>query len=153
MKHLKFTFIAIALSALLAGCMSAEPNSGLQDDQAQDGIYFLRQKPSDAPDMTALNEGRLVLSERCLYLQSEDGNLTHAAIWPFEFSLTGEGGSVQILNEDKAVVAQVGNQIRVSGGEVPQLPLEDFEENFIGTATQCTAPYWRINNDVEVIAP
>ena len=138
----------MGLSVAVAGCMSAKPESGPQND-----IHFLRQKPSDAPDMTALFEGRLVLSERCLYIWSDDVDSSYAAIWPFEFSLTVQGDDIQILNGDKEVVARVGDRIRMSGGEIPQLPLKDFEENFIGTATQCTAPYWIINNGVEVVAP
>ncbi len=152
MKQLKFSFIVIALSATLAGCMSAKPSSGLQDDHAQDSIYFLRQKPSDAPSLLAPLEGKLVLSKACLRIQSSDGGAGYTALWPFEFSLAVQSGNVQILNGNKNVVAQVGDQIRVSGGEANISP-EEFEENVIGTATQCTAPYWRVNNDVEVVAP
>lgn len=152
MERLKFLFIAMALSAFLAGCMSAEPSSGPQDDQAQDSIYFLRQKPSDAPSLLAPLEGKLVLSEACLCIQSGDGGADYTALWPFEFSLAVQGDSIQILNGDKLVVARVGDQIRVSGGQANLSP-EEFEANVIGTATQCTAHYWRINNDVEVVAP
>ena len=126
--------------------------TGCAGSRADDEIHFLRQKPSDAPQMLAPLEGRLMLSEGCLYIQSEDTASSYAAIWPFEFSLDVQGDSTRILNGDKAVVAQVGDELKVSGGEVPQLSLEEFEENFIGTPTQCAAPYWRINDDVEVIS-
>ncbi len=134
--------VVVAGLALLTACAG---------DQADDEINFLRAKPSDAPDMAALYEGRLMLSEKCLYLESGDGSLTHAAIWPLEFSLT-EGGGVQILNEDEAVVARVGDEIRVGGGEARGFSAEDLEENFIGNAAQCKPPYWRIS-DVEVVSP
>jgi len=66
--------------------------------------------------------------------------------------LTAQGDSIQILNENEAVVAQTGDEIRVGGGEARQLSPEDLAENFIGNATQCKAPYWRIS-DVEVVSP
>lgn len=129
----------MAVLLLLASCMGARPGGG---------VYFLQQKPSDAPDMEALYEGRLVLSERCLYLRSEDGNLTHAAIWPLEFSLTVQGDSIQILNGDKEVVARVGDQVLVGGGEIPPLSREEFEQRFLGPF-QCAGSYWLVTEVVE----
>lgn len=152
---MKYPKLLLAVSVLLVttvGCTSAELSGGPQDNQVQNSVHFLKQKPSDAPDMEALLEGKLVLSEMCLYIRSEDVDSTYAAIWPFEFSLHMQGDSIQILNGNENVVAQVGDQIRVSGGEAILSP-EQFEQNVIGTATQCTAPYWRVNNDVEVVAP
>lgn len=143
MKAVCKSFVILGLGLVaLTGCVGG---------QADDEIHFLRAKPSGAPEMLAPLEGRLVLTAGCLRIQ--DDGTSYAAIWPFEFSLDVQGDSAQILNGDKAVVAQVGDELRVSGGEVPQLSLEDFEENFIGTTTRCVAPYWRINNDVEVISP
>lgn len=153
MKDPKFRLIVTALSVVLAGCMTTGADSGpQQDDQPQDGeVHFLRQRPSDAPNMLAPYEGELVLSEACLRIQNDDGGTGYTAIWPYEFSLNTQGDSVQILNGDKEVVAQVGDQISVSGGEIPQLSPDEFEDNFIGSATQCASPYWIVNSDVEVI--
>lgn len=153
MRYPKFLLFVIMLPVIVVGCMGTEPVNEPEDDSTQNEIHFLRQKPSDAPDMEALLQGRLVLSERCLYIRREDVNSTHTAIWPFEFSLTVQGDSIQILNGDKEIVARVGDRILVSGGGIPQLPLEEFEANFIGTTTECTAPYWIVNNDVEVVNP
>lgn len=128
------------LAFAFTGCIGAQPSNE---------IHFLRQKPSDAPDMEALYEGRLVLSERCLYLQSEDMSSTHAAIWPLEFSLTVQDESIQILNGDKKIVAQVGDQVLVGGGEIPPRSQEEFEQSFLG-AFQCSGPYWLVT---EVLTP
>lgn len=133
----------MTLAFVFAGCMGAQPDSE---------IHFLRQKPSDAPYMEALYEGRLVLSERCLYLQNEDGNPTDAAIWPFEFSLTVEGDSIQILNIDKEVVARVGDQVLIGGGEVPSMSQEEFDRNYLGTF-QCSGPYWLVGEVIEATTP
>lgn len=136
------SFVTVGLGLVaLTGCVGG---------QVDEEINFLRQRPSDAPDMEALYGGRLVLSERCLHLQNEDGKLTHTAIWPFEFSLTEAGGSVQILSGDKEVVAQVGDQVLVGGGEIPPRSQEEFEQSFLGPF-QCSGPYWLVTEVVEAM--
>ena len=84
-----------------------------------------------------------MLSEGCLHIQSEDGNSTYAAIWPFEFGVSVQGSSVSILDEKGQVVAQVGDQIRVGGGEVRIMPQEEFERNHLGTF-QGSGLYWLV---------
>ncbi len=131
--------VVVAGLALLTGCAG---------DQANDEINFLRAKLSDAPDMTGLTEGRLELREGCLYIQDDDTTSSHAAVWPLEFSLTVEGDSSQILNRDKEVVAQVGDQVLVGGGEVRIMSQEEFDRNYLGTL-QCSGPYWLVTEVVE----
>ncbi len=145
MKNIRLLLQVAGLSVLMAGCMSAAP-------EAEEGIYFLQQRETDAPQMLALLEGELTLTEGCLRIQSNYGDESYAAIWPFEFSFDSSGDSIDILNGERQVVAQVGNQIRVSGGEVPSLSKEEFEASFTGTFG-CSGRYWIVNSDVEVITP
>ena len=128
--------VVVAGLALLTGCAGG---------QADEEINFLRQKPSDAPDMTGLTEGRLVLSEGCLRIQN-DGT-SHAAIWPFEFDVNVRGDSVDILDEDE-VVTRVGDQIEVGGGEVRIMSQEEFDRTYLG-ALQCSGPYWLVTEVIE----
>ncbi len=66
-----FLLVVVAGLVLLTGCAGG---------QADDEVNFLRAKPSAAPDMTGLTEGRLVLSEGCLYIQRENMTSGHAAV-------------------------------------------------------------------------
>ena len=144
MKSLRWRAVAVvAMLFVLAGCMSA---------QRDDEVYFLREKQNDAPDFLALLEGKLILDEGCLSIQSVDGGARYAAIWPFEFDFSAESGNVEILNGDDQIVARVGNQLRVSGGELPNMSQEEFEQNYLG-AFQCSGPYWLVNSDVKVLTP
>jgi hypothetical protein len=143
MKSTRFLLQVAGLSAILAGCVGTQPGQA---------VHFLRQKDTDGPQMLALMEGRLALTEGCLRIQSSYGEESYAAIWPFEFSFSKNGGNVHILNGEGQVVAQVGDQIRVSGGEIPGLSEEEFEENFIGTF-ECSGRYWIVNSGVEAITP
>lgn len=147
----RFLSSVMGLSVVIAGCVSTGPASEPQDGQTRDDIYFLREKPNDAPDLLAPLEGKLDLSKGCLSIQSADGGTSYTAIWPLEFDFNTGSGSVNILNGDDQVVARVGDQIRVSGGEARLSP-EEFEENVIGTA-QCSELYWRVNSDVKVVNP
>lgn len=142
MKLLKFVLAVLALAATVVGCTSAEVTND---------IHFLEQKPSDAPDMAALLDGQLVLSEKCLVIQHGSGQVgdaksAHTAIWSSGSSLAVQGDSVQILNGAREIVAQVGNAIRVGGGEILQLSPEEFEANFSGDPAGCAAPYWVISS-------
>ncbi len=137
MKWLRFAFAILAFSATVTGCTGAE---------VANGVHFLEQRPSDAPDMTALLDGQLVLSEKCLVIQGEEARSAHTAIWPSGFSLAVQGESVRVLNGDREIVARVGDTIRVGGGEIPQLSPEAFEANFSGSPTGCAAPYWVVGS-------
>ena len=151
MSQPRFLLVLVCLSASMVGCMSAPPVGGAQDGQTQNTVNFLQQKPSDTPDMMAPLEGRLALSKACLYIQSESLNASYAAIWPFNFGVAVQNGDVQILNAGGEVVARVGDQIRLSGGEVRQFSPEEFDASFSGDPTPCTAPYWLVNTDVKVV--
>lgn len=148
MKNIRFLLSMFIVSAIVAGCMNIEPSN----TQAQNEVHFLRQKDTNGPQMLALMEGKLALTGGCLRIEENYGEESYAAIWPFEFSFEVQNGDVEILNGEGQVVAQVGDQIRVSGGEIPSLSKETFDENFIG-AFQCSGRYWIVNSDVEAITP
>ena len=152
MKYLKLLLTSLPLLVTLTGCMGGESKGNEQNGQAQDNLYFLSQKPSDGPTMEGILQGQLVVSEKCLYIEAEDSS-AYAAIWPTNYSLARQGNSIQVLNNDKGVVAQVGEQVRVSGGRISQPSPKDFEARFEGSATQCTAPYWVVSEVVERVEP
>lgn len=127
--------------ALLTGCAGA---------QADDEINFLREKRTDGSSMMALWRGKLVLTNGCLRVQ--DVRTSYAVIWPFAFDFSVHDGNINILNGDDQVVAEVGDQIRVSGGELPSMSPKRIEQLATG-GSQCSGPYWLAGYEVTVLTP
>ena len=69
--------------------------------------------------MQALLFGELVVVDGCLRLKESHGDASHLLIWPPDFTLSIENNAIQILNGAGQVVARVGDELRISGGEVP----------------------------------
>lgn len=142
MRYRWLTLQGAALLLFVGGCSS--PSAA--------DINFITQKPSDGPQMLALLEGKLILSERCLRIESSGGGESHAAIWPVGYSFSADEAGVHIISASTQVVARVGNTIRVGGGEVPHPSDEAFAQGYLGDS-QCPGTYWIVSDDVEIIAP
>lgn len=154
MKSTKLLLYLSALLVLLGSCIKAEPSDVIPGGQAQDGVYFLRLREVNAPQMEAQLEGKLVLTEGCLRIQfGEDEKNAYSAIWLHEFSYRRQGDNVAVLDGEGQVVAQLGNQILVSGGGGNlNLSQEEFAESFLGPY-RCPEPYWIVGYEVEVLIP
>lgn len=80
--------------------------------------------------------GRLVLDQGCLWLESVD-QPRDLLIWGPTYGYTSNGWSTEITR-DGALVAKVGEEISVSGGEFSrgetQPPVDDWIESQIGQA-------------------
>ncbi len=132
------SFVLMAMSLGITGCTSGEQSG-------QTNVYFLQEKPNDFPDMAGLFEGKLALNQDCLQIQGDNGRAEeYNAIWPAGFNFSVEGESVNILDGDAQVVAQVGDQVRVGGGELKGLSREEFEQNYLGDS-RCSEPYWSVS--------
>lgn len=138
--------VVLILCVLLGSCSPARVPSN--DDQAQTGLNFLRQKQTKAPQMLAPYEGELVLSESCLRIRGDDSGESYVAVWPFEFDYRTQGDRFEILDGEDGVVARVGDWVRVSGGEIRTPSPKLFDEVVIGTYG-CPGKYWIVNSDVE----
>lgn len=139
--------VVFVLCVLLGSCNPARVPSN--DDQAGTGLNFLRQKQTDAPQMQALYEGELVLTEGCLRIQGSEGGESYVAVWPFEFDYRTQGDRVEILDGEDGVVVRVGDQVRVSGGEIGTPSPELFNEVVVTGTYGCPGKYWIVNSDVE----
>ena len=95
-------------------------------------------------------EGKLVLDNGCLRVDK------YLIIWPHGFSLRTEGEEIQVIDSNGQVVARVGDEIYVGGGEVA-IPEEEakelVEESIIGQPLpdNCTGPYWIVGETVKTV--
>ena len=110
------------------------------------GVAFPRQKPveGERASMTALAMGDLVLVEGCLRIGSADGNLL---VWPPDFTLKAENGVLEILDGTGQVVARVGEEVRMGGGEVNYVEqLGEYVRRQL--PPNCPGPYWIVGAGV-----
>lgn len=153
MKVSQIPLYVLTFAATLMGCMESQSTSVVPDEQSQSEVYFLQLKEANAGQMEAQLRGKLVLTEGCLRIQiGENKEDAYTTIWPFEFALNVQSGSVSILNGEGHVVASVGDEVLVSGGELPFLSRQEFLDNFSGPYL-CPNPYWLVGYETEVLTP
>lgn len=72
----------------------------------------------------ALGGGRLVLRGRCLRLENARGGTEYVVVWPPGFRAEVRGNRVVVTNGGGAVIARVGDKVKLGGGEgtVPDFP-------------------------------
>ncbi len=112
------------------------------------GIVFPRQAPPEGlrAEMAALLIGELTEEDGCLRV-GEKGE-SSLVIWPCDHTVTAtEDGTVQIRDGDGNVVAEVGDIVRLGGGQVPTV------DNLAGTEIpdRCGGPYWIASSEVESV--
>ncbi len=113
------------------------------------GLAFPRQAPPEGEreTMEALCYGTLVEDAGCLYVVAEDLGGRYLPIWPSDFSATVENGGARIHDSSGAVVARVGDWVRLSGGETgDRLP-----DGVTGIG-ECIGPYWLVGNEVSGVS-
>jgi hypothetical protein len=103
-------------------------------------IFFPVQK-SGLDQMTADLEGSLELVDGWLRLEAFGSG--YLLVWPYGFSVHGEGEEIQVLDGDGQVVAIVGESIRVGGGE----STVEIVESYIGKSLpdDCQGPFWIVS--------
>lgn len=102
-------------------------------------IFFPQQEPVEGERvvMTALIFGELRLVDGCLRVGSGPG---HLLVWPPGFSLSTENDGVEILNGAGQVVARVGEEVHMGGGEVPFI--EEAARTRLKIPADCPGRYW-----------
>ncbi|MBE9524594.1 MAG: hypothetical protein IMY76_05810 [Chloroflexi bacterium] len=101
-------------------------------------VFMPQLKQRDAIFLEALLSGELVVEDGCLRIRNNDTDESRLIIWQADYFLTDNEGTLEILNETGAVVAQVGEMVYMGGGEVPidaSVLREPIPE-------QCRGPYW-----------
>ena len=102
-------------------------------------VHFPQLRTRGEPFMEALLQGKLAVIEGCLRVTGSGSS--HLVIWQPDFLVNNNEGVIEILDRSGEVVARVGEEIRIGGGEVPlteklkQLLREPLPE-------QCRGPYW-----------
>lgn len=150
---LRPTWLALlAVSLFVTGCDGTAPTgatsgspqpSAAVTQVANLQVVFPQQAKADREQegMEALLVGQLVLTAGCLRVNAPDPGISYLVIWPADYTLSTASGTGQILDERGQVIAQIGDMLRVTGGEVSanarlsaQLrePLPDG----------CAGPYW-----------
>ncbi len=121
------------------------------EDTAEDKVFFPRQKASVDTYLMALWRGELVLDgEGCLRVRG-DGSLV--PVWPPGFGVEISGEEVRILDERGRVVARVGDEVEIGGGEAPaaeRIAALD-ERTKRDLRERCPGQYWLASPDVDVI--
>lgn len=93
--------------------------------------------------------GELILKDGCLRVQAREGDVSYLLVWPSDHILSAENNEVQIRNETGQLVAQVGDQVRITGGEIPAQGQKHYEEtNPQLPNDRCSGPYWIVGGEV-----
>ena len=117
--------------------------------QKQAGLFFPQLRPASAFPQ-ALGSGRLVVRDRCIHMAPDGGG--GLVVWPHGYSLRREGDEILVLNGRDEVVAKVGEEVRMGGGQItqeeagpmPEAARRTFEEKRrqLGVPDGCRGPLW-----------
>ena len=81
-------------------------------------VFFPRQRKSGLGP-SALGHGKLVVDEEgCIRMKPLPQDPGYVPIWPSDYELDTGGGKIQILNGKGKVVARVGEEVSMGGGQV-----------------------------------
>lgn len=114
----------------VVGC-EVRPNLGADSEllnldvisDAARTVLFLRYKP--ALDEQVTNDvsasGKLVAHDyrRCLYLQTDGGPGSVTLLWPADWSVRVDEGTIVVLDGTGQAVAQMGDEVRLRGRAIP----------------------------------
>ncbi len=88
-------------------------------------------------DLAALLEGTLTLVDDCLRVTLRSDN--DLIIWPPEVTLRTDGGDIRVIDTAGRVVARVGEEVRLSGGQLKTVGGQGLRE---APPARCPGPYW-----------
>jgi len=117
-------------------------------EMPESGVFFPRQNLPLGPErgMAALFFGELLEVDGCL--RAKDAHDDYLVIWRHDNSLNVEDGAIQVLNAVGEVAVEVGDQIRLGGGESPS-PEPYWSEPLRDSApAHCLGPYWIVGTEV-----
>lgn len=131
----------------------------------QAGLHFPHVPEPASEYMTALGGGTLFVDDGCIRMGDPAGNPRrgHAdvVVWPYGYSLSGQHGEVFVLNAQGEVVARVGDEVRLGGGQIsknglastPEGERRAFEEyrQKMGVPERCRGPLWVASPGVRVV--
>jgi hypothetical protein len=112
-------------------------------------VFFIRQGPAVGERVVWEAEliGELVVERGCLRVARSNADTSYLPIWPPVFTLRIEANAVLLLDGAGDVVAGVGADVRVSGGEVRSAERLDERVRDMLKA-DCAGPYWVVGSEV-----
>jgi hypothetical protein len=112
------------------------------------GVAFPRQEPVEGvrEAMEAELIGELMLVDGCLQIQSVYGDGRYLPIWPPDFTLNGRDEEIEVLDGTGQVMARVGEEVYMGGGEGSAGALPDCVHQQLPPG--CTGPYWIVGTGV-----
>ncbi len=104
-------------------------------------IHLPRQdtRGGEVGHMQALLGGEIVEVDGCLRVGSRDGSLI---IWPDGYRAGMQDGRVVVLDGSGRIVARVGDQVSMGGGEVSREHIEGWDLIDPKPPAACPGPYW-----------
>ncbi len=134
----KYASILLALVAfsLAAACGAASSPSP--------EVFFPQLRPNVSGGPDAATGGKLALGEEgCLRVKSSaDDSSGWVPIWPASYELVTRGEEIRILDGKGRVVAQVGKEVSIGGGEA------GLQKDFVKASMarelreRCPGTYW-----------
>ncbi len=121
-------FILLLLSCLLFIISSIGFTGCNTNDITESDIYFpTLEEPANAY-MDALARGKLILDGEYILLKSSSLFFSEEMllIWPYGYSVEVEKGNIHILDDNGDIVANVGDHVKMGGGETPVSHLENL---------------------------
>ena len=136
--------VAIALAVAGCGSENAAGDETSLPATTPTSIHF-PQRTSDRDDHDAELVGELVVTDGCLYVESnlppEDHN-RHLIVWPHIFELRINNDAIEVRGASGQVVARVGDLVRLGGSETRA----GFRPGVVPDA--CHGPYWIASADI-----
>lgn len=134
--------ILLASLLIATGCGDRSFSASTSDSK----VFFPQLAPSwilsSEGSPSALLEGKLVLVNGCLRANETPGETSYLVVWPSNVVLDTKVNPIRILNKKTGqLVAQVGNQVRLGGGEV-QLGAQIMKRLQYPLPGTCPGPYW-----------
>jgi len=98
--------------------------------------------------MTARITGKLTLTNDCFRITTTDSESSHLLIWPAGFGVNVKNDHYQILDRNHNAIAQVGDNLCMSGGEITSAELASGYVQQL--PAQCPGPYWIVGLEVRL---
>jgi hypothetical protein len=115
-------------------------------------VLLVRQEPTEGDPIGAESglTGKLVNADGCLRVQEHETNNSYLPLWPNYFTLRQQDGVVYVLDDAGKPFAQVGDEVRLLGGEATQMTANGVESLLLGrcarSARLATAgPFWVVS--------
>lgn len=130
--------VALAGMAACRNASSAHSSGEAHGEMTGQQTALPRQRPGREATYEALVEGRLVQEDGCLRVETPSG-ASYLVLWPPRAELREEPR--RVVDPETGATAEVGEPIRLSGGEVTLRPfvLERLESP---PPVRCRGPYW-----------